>query len=91
MRARLQRLVLEEFCAPAPDRLGRCIGFCRWPMRIFLRQESSGRQSWARAPFAALQSRELGLPSYNHSSWVRILDAADANDLAILVPSRRFP
>jgi predicted TIM-barrel fold metal-dependent hydrolase len=77
--------VLEEFCAPAPDRL---IGASLLPLAdadLSVKEIERTAKLGSRAISLPCNPVGLGLPSYNHPSWARILDAADANHLAILI------
>jgi predicted TIM-barrel fold metal-dependent hydrolase len=77
--------VLEEFCAPAPDRLVAASLLPLADADLCVKEIERTAKLGSRAISLPCNPVGLGLPSYNHSSWVRILDAADANDLAILV------
>jgi predicted TIM-barrel fold metal-dependent hydrolase len=77
--------VLEEFCAPAPDRL---VGVSLLPLAdadLAVKEIERTAKMGSRAISLPCNPVGLGLPSYNHASWERVLDAADANQLAILV------
>jgi predicted TIM-barrel fold metal-dependent hydrolase len=77
--------VLEEFCAPAPDRL---VGVSLLPLAdadLAVKEIERTAKLGSRAISLPCNPVGLGLPSYNHSSWAKVLDAADANGLAILV------
>jgi predicted TIM-barrel fold metal-dependent hydrolase len=77
--------VLEEFCAPAADRL---VGVSLLPLAdadLAVKEIERTAKMGSRAISLPCNPVGLGLPSYNHASWARVLDAADANQLAILV------
>jgi predicted TIM-barrel fold metal-dependent hydrolase len=77
--------VLEEFCAPASDRL---VGVSLLPLAdadLSVKEIERTAKLGSRAISLPCNPVGLGLPSYNHASWVKVLDAADANRLAILI------
>lgn len=77
--------VLTEFCAPAPDRLVAASLLPLADPDLCVKEIERTAKLGSRAISLPCNPVGLGLPSYNHPSWVGILDAADANDLAILV------
>jgi len=76
---------LKEFCAYAPDRLVGAVILPLADAELSVLEIERTAKLGARAVSLPCNPIGIGLPNYHHESWTRVLDAADANGLAIFI------